>query len=193
MTKTDRAAQVIGELVLYAPLVAACAALGTLVPCLISMTCLFAYKQFYSATVHLDKACQCVTLSYGVFIVVGLFYKGLSHQFWFMQNQPMLLIIIVAGIAWLNANAGQWQRSYQTAMAENKELKAPPPFDCKKATADAILAQARLKKLSDQQAGWIVDKFVRGVTYRQLCRENETEDACYKRITRIVKKLNTPS
>lgn len=66
-------------------------------------------------------------------------------------------------------------------------------FDCKRATADAILERARQKKIYDEQAEWIVDKFVKGMTYKQLCRENETEDACFKRITRIVKKLNAPS
>lgn len=64
------------------------------------------------------------------------------------------------------------------------------PFDCKTATPEAIRARARQRKLSDEQAGWIVDKFVVGKTYKQLCRPEESEKACQMRIKRIVNKLN---
>lgn len=191
MTKSEKTEQVIGELVLYAPLIAVCAALGALVPCIISMVCLSAYKQCYAATVHLDKACQCVALSYGIFIAVCLFYNGLARQFWFMKSQPLLLVVIIAGIAWMNASAGQWQQNYKDALTENAARKALIAFNCKTSTATEIQARARKLKLSDEQAGWIVDKFVLGITYKKLCRPEESEKACQARIRRIVRKINS--
>lgn len=66
------------------------------------------------------------------------------------------------------------------------------PFNCKNATAEVIQERARQRKLSNEQAEWVIDKYVGGKTFKQLCRENETEKACQMRIKRIVDKLNAP-
>lgn len=66
------------------------------------------------------------------------------------------------------------------------------PFNCKRAAPREIFDRARRKQLSDEQAGWIVDKFVQGMTYKQLCRPEESEKSCQVRIKRIVDKLNAP-
>lgn len=50
-----------------------------------------------------------MTLSYSLFIVITVFYKGLGLTSPFLENQPMLLIIISIGISYLNHYAGLWQ------------------------------------------------------------------------------------
>ena len=107
--KKFRIEQLIGELVLYAPLIALSCLMNTLLSCAITMICVFIFKYFFYYSLHLYKWYWCVTLSYSLFIVVTLFYKGLGLTTPFLENQPMLLIIISVGVAYLNHYAGLWQ------------------------------------------------------------------------------------
>lgn len=66
------------------------------------------------------------------------------------------------------------------------------PFNCKHATATEIKERARRKGLPDEQASWVISKYLVGTTFRELCRQGETEKACQVRIKRIVDKINAP-
>lgn len=98
--------QILGEVVLYIPLILIAIYLDLLLPCTISMLGLFIFKQFFYYGLHLFKWYHCVTLSYSVFIALSLLYYAISVKIPFMQNQPMLLVIACIGLAYLNCRAG---------------------------------------------------------------------------------------
>lgn len=101
--------QIIGELILYAPLIILSYFMGTLISCIITMMCVFVFKYFFYYSLHLYKWYWCMTLSYSLFIVITVFYKGLGLTTPFLENQPMLLVIVSVGVAYLNHYAGLWQ------------------------------------------------------------------------------------
>lgn len=107
--KKFRIEQLIGELVLYTPLILLSYLLGTLLSCIISMLCVFVFKYFFYYSLHLYKWYWCVTLSYSLFTIITLFYKGLGLTTPFLENQPMLLVLLCVGVAYLNHYAGLWQ------------------------------------------------------------------------------------
>ena len=102
--------QLVGELTLYSPLVALSYFAGTLLPCIVSMLCVFIFKNFFYHSLHLNKWYWCVTLSYSLFTVLSVFYKGLGITTPFLENQPMILVVICVGVAYLNCYAGIWQK-----------------------------------------------------------------------------------
>lgn len=110
--KSFKIEQLIGELILYAPLIFLSYLMGTLISCIITMLCVFIFKYFFYYSLHLYKWYWCLTLSYSLFIVVTIFYKGLGLTTPFLENQPMLLVIISVGVAYLNHYAGVWQAKF---------------------------------------------------------------------------------
>ena len=101
--------QIIGELALYTPLILIAYFGNMLLSCVISMLCVFIFKLFFYNSLHLNKWYWCVTLSYSLFITISIFYKGLGLTSPFLENQPMLLIMICVGVTYLNHYAGVWQ------------------------------------------------------------------------------------
>lgn len=105
----DIICQVLGELILYIPLLVVSHLLNLFIVFIISMICLFIFKHFFKLSLHLNKWYYCMSLSYGIFTAIAFVYVGIGVKIPFMDNQPMLIVLITLGIAMLNAYAGEWQ------------------------------------------------------------------------------------
>lgn len=121
--KSFKIEQLIGELIIYAPLIILSYYMHTLLSCIITMICVFIFKQFFYYGLHLYRWYGCFLLSYTLFITLSLIYKGLGATTPFLENQPMLLVIICIGVAYLNHYAGVWQHklTYKDIYAMSSE------------------------------------------------------------------------
>lgn len=106
----DNLTQIMGELILYSPLIIVAYFINTLPICLLAMVCIFIFKYFFYYSLHLNKWYYCMLLSYSLFIVLSLLYVGIGVSIPFMDNQPMIIVLVCVGIAYLNHYAGIWQR-----------------------------------------------------------------------------------
>ena len=109
ISRIDIICQVVGEIILYIPLLVISYLLNLFPVFLISMLCLFIFKQFFKLSLHLDKWYYCMGLSYSIFTIIAFIYAGIGAKIPFMDNQPMLVVLMTLGIAMLNAYAGEWQ------------------------------------------------------------------------------------
>lgn len=105
----DNIIQIIGEIILYSPMVVISYFINTLPICLLSMLCIFIFKHFFYYGLHLNKWYFCVLLSYSLFATLSFIYVGFGVSIPFMDNQPMIIILICIGVAYLNHYAGLWQ------------------------------------------------------------------------------------
>ncbi len=95
---------------MYIPLLILSYFMGTLLVCLICMICVFIFKHFFYYALHLNKWYCCFALSYSLFIILTLIYRGLGTLVPLMSNQPMLLVILCVLVAYGNHYAGYWQK-----------------------------------------------------------------------------------
>lgn len=150
--------QIIGEIVLYIPLILIAIYLELLIPCVISMLCLFIFKHFFYYGLHLDKWYHCVTLSYSTFIVLSLLYYAISVKIPFMQNQPLLLVVASVGLAYLNCYAGIWQlRLAQVSIWHMTETE--------------LRVYCRAHGITGDRADFVVNILIKELSYTQIAQE----------------------
>ena len=122
----EKIEQIVGELLLFAPLILLSLILNIALSVSLSMITIFICKHKYDKEIgselHL-KSLHCVTVSYSIFLIIGLFLRGLSTVMPFMSNQPMAAIIASLGITWLSAWAGDKQCEYKKYKRENEILR----------------------------------------------------------------------
>lgn len=144
MTKTDRVSQVIGEIILISPLVIACLFLRMGLIVALAMPIIFVCKQFYESTAHIPKGKDhyCIIITCGVFLGLGIFYRGFQTLA-FMQNQPMIIVLCAVGISWINANIGDYQREHIELLTEREQRQHSPRFDPDHCTEEELIARCR--------------------------------------------------
>ena len=126
MTKST-AQQLIGEIVLFTPIILIAWVAGILWPVLSSMVTFFICKWCYQKEphTHLHISNQaCVTSSYTAFIAIGIVSEGVASIIPHMANQPLIPIYlsIAMTLAW----------------AVLGDITAKPPFKCATATAQQL-------------------------------------------------------
>lgn len=122
--KLDFIVGVIGELILFIPLILFCVWINQLYPCISGMILLFSYKHLYKHDLeHFDKSIKCVSLTYFVLISIVFIYAGIGAFIPSMGEQPLLIIIIVGIVAYLNTCVGEIQFSGREKSKRIEELK----------------------------------------------------------------------
>lgn len=121
--KVGTISQIIGEIILYSPLIVISFLIKVLPICLLAMICVFIFKYFFYYGLHLNKWYWCITLSYSLFLILCFIYLGIGISIPFMDNQPMLIVIACVGVAYLNHYAGLWQHklTHKDIYAMDKE------------------------------------------------------------------------
>lgn len=109
-SKLEIVAQIIGELIIFIPLILFCVWINQIYPCVATMICLFSYKNLYKYDLkHFNKSYKCIILTYTVILFTVFIYCGISEFVLFMANQPLLIIIIVSIITYINSSIGEIQ------------------------------------------------------------------------------------
>ncbi|MEG2403765.1 MAG: hypothetical protein RSC01_02505 [Oscillospiraceae bacterium] len=140
-------------------------------------------KQLCYYKIHSASMAKCFAYSATVFACISRLSLPLSAS---LLSAPLLGLSVAYGATRLSEH----NIIFNTALKELSDYKKP--FDCKAATAEEIYTRTRIKKLSEDKAEFVIDKFIKGKTYKQLCRLEESEKACQMRMKRIIIKLNAP-
>jgi len=182
-----QAEQLTGEILLLAPLLLILVVLRIFIPSIMAMVVFFACKWAYDkkteSHLHIGKA-QCAIASYGIFIIIGLICAGLSVASPYMQNQPMMQIILAIAATWAWAAAGDIQYSYSEAQRELKQFKDKPPFRCETATADEIRARCIERGKTDEYADFLIAVHRSGKTQKEIASEHGIAPATVKEYKR---------
>jgi len=184
--RNDLADQIVGELVLYVPLVAAAAFSGIAKHVLLAMATFCACKWFYQAKQMFHvKTGICVCISYGLFLVIGFCTLGISKSSLFMRNQPMLPILFSIGATWFFSHAGEWQYGYM-------QWRDREAFSCATASAEAIRARALLFGIKDEDIDFIIRAHRTSTRRKEFAAEfGVSEGAIKKRKKRLTERLES--
>jgi len=128
MTKLKVVEQLIGEGVLFSPIILVGFLLSIMAPMLMSILvftiCKFAYTKPFETWFHIDTK-YCVVLTYGMFVNISLIYLGLGICVPILfNNQPMIVIILSLGSTCIWAYAGDMQYEDRLQKAELERVNA---------------------------------------------------------------------
>lgn|GEM_PF-5074656 len=173
----------IGECILYIPLVAIAGVTGLAAPVALAMVTFFICKWVYEVKgyFHLEKNGACAALSYGVFLGIGLIDAGLGTVSPLMGNQPMVAVLLAVVASWAYALAGD---------AQFEMTKTP--FKCATATPEEIRERGIRRGLKDEDIEFLI-RAHRTRGYRKVLaaelgiEENSVKDR-KRRLTAAVEK-----
>ena len=181
MAKSKVIEQVTGELILYIPLVLLAAISGMTWAVLSSMTVFFICKFQYNPkeSFHFDEGIKgdisCFALSYGTFVSIGLLTLGLGVVTPYMQNQPMIPVILSIGLTWVWAIMGDIKYNYNSAKQENEDFRREKEqikafrFE-KYCDEDKALEVCRYYNMTNRETNLLIQKYVKDTSDVKLQR-----------------------
>lgn len=122
--KFDFVIGILGELIFFIPLILFCVWIKQIYPCVSGMLLLFSYKHLYKNDLeHFDKSIKCVSLTYIVILSIVFIYAGISACVPNMKNQPLLIVLIVSIVCYLNTSVGEIQLKNRESTIELEKTK----------------------------------------------------------------------
>ena len=110
---------------------------------------------------HLSAGWQCATLSYGLFLAIGVLTFGLGSLVPYLSNQPMVPILCAVAVTWAYANGGVWQD-------ELSHARAHVPFRLSSCTEQELRAHCASAGMSARDTENAVVAFCRGLSNKDL-------------------------
>ena len=146
-TRREEIETMIGELILFIPLIVLFWVSDIIYPGIASMLIFFICKWQYQVNghFHFDEAWKCVVCSYGTFILIGVLDAGIYALAPEINNQPMIPVFLAVSSTWMYAAAGDKQAENQGLRdykAHKEADPSKPPFRCKTSKPSEIRERA---------------------------------------------------
>lgn len=165
--------QIVGELILTAPIFIACCFINLWFECAMIVFGLLFIKSFYESGFHTSRNAICVTISYAtiaLFLILSTFFKG----------EYVILLFLCCGLSYLNCELGQLQykanrfdvikEPYTMLKGFFEGVETPTAFDLSKCTLNEMTARCDDLRLNKRDTEFCVDVFVNHIGIAEYIR-----------------------